>query len=398
MFTATSTYFFLLFILVWGYCGYLLVLLIFSALNPRNGKAPKETTGSPSIAVIIPCYNEEALVQKKVENLRALDYEAGKAEVYFVNGLSTDATGPRLRAFIEGTAGWHCIESGKAGKIHQLNHLLSTSRPSAEILVFTDMDAMLEPGALKGIAEEFASNERIAVVGANISPDTTMSIEESLWQDQNLFRIMESSVYTSSIVVAPCYAVKASFFDQFPEDCVADDIYVAFKANSEGMRTAYVESIKGTEVRCPTSTAEFFRHKFRKGNAYLIELFRFLYRLPHMPGWWKIIYLTKLLQFAVIPWLLPYFLLSTISFAMSGRGQLQIAGFGMGFLFLAFLITSAGVSRCRAAYARRGNMKKKRRDILVPFIVSNLIMIIVGLSFPFYKQSSIYAKIGKNAS
>lgn len=391
MFTTTSVYFFMLFIIIWSYCGYLILLFIFSTLNPAESKK-EHVADLPKIAMMVPCYNEEDYVRLKVDNLRELDYDRDKLEIYFIDGLSTDNTRKVITDLISDMPECHLIESEHKGKISQINYGLAKIGNDAEIIVSTDMDAILSNDVLIKFASEFNSDENIAVVGANISPQEAISVEKNYWQDHNLLRIIESNVYASSIVVAPCYAYKASLIDQFPRDCIADDIYVAFKANTEGYRTKYIESITGYEIRNPNTSSDFFKHKFRKGNAYLIELFRFFYRLPHMPGWWKVIYLTKLLQLAVIPWILPYFILSTISLALSGWGLFQIALFGFAFLSGSFLITSFMMERCRTEYLNITG-PKKRYDV-IPFIMSNLILIIVGLSYPFYRQTSSYQKIG----
>jgi cellulose synthase/poly-beta-1,6-N-acetylglucosamine synthase-like glycosyltransferase len=256
------------------------------------------------------------------------------------------------------------------------------------------MDAVLMPDVLNEFVNEFNSDKRVAVVGANISPKDCLPIEERYWYDHNLLRILESMVYTSTIVVAPCYAFKSSLIEKFPEDCVADDIYIAFKANTEGYLTKYVASVKGFEIRTPSTFQDLFRHKFRKGNAFLIEIFRFFYRLPNMSGWWKTIFLTKFLQLAVMPWVLPYFLVSSMSLSFSGWGLGQVVLFGFIFLGIFFVTTSILMDKGRTIYLNTNKANKRFGFILLPFIVSNLILILVGLSYPFYRQSSSYTKIG----
>jgi len=392
MFTTTSIYFLMLFIIIWSYCGYIILLVIFSTMNPDVKKEGHVSTELPKIAVIIPYYNEEEFAKQKVNNLKELDYDQDRLEICFINGFSTDNTRNELVNLVGNMPQWHLIESDKKGKINQINCGLSKIGEDVEIIVSTDMDAMLSPDVLLQFVSQFNSDDRIALVGANISPQTSIPMEEHFWQDQNILRIIESTVYTSSIVVAPCYAYRSFLIDRFPQDCIADDIYIAFKANTEGYFTKYVETITGTEIRSPNTSSDFFQHKFRKGNAYLIELFRFFYRLPHMSGWWKVIYLTKLLQLSVIPWVLPFFFLSTISLALSGWGLFQMAFFGIIFLFCSFLITSLIMQKERSKYFDTAKTKKR---MILPFIISNLILIVVGLSYPFYRQTSSYKKIGK---
>ena len=242
----------------------------------------------------------------------------------------------------------------------------------------------------------FQVNAKVGVVGANISPVSTIQMEDYFWRDQNIIRILESKVYTSSLVVAPCYAFRSSLLDQFPKDCVADDVYISFKANTENFFTKYITDAQGKEMRTPKNLGEFFVHKFRKGNAYLIELFRFFYLLPHMTGWWKTIYLTKFFQLAIMPWAIPFFLLSTISLTLSGWGLFQLSFFGLFALLLAFMATFLLLKRERKKYYTGG--ESLQLPNLNLFILSNIILIVVGLSYPFYKQNSSYNKIGSDNS
>ena len=391
MFTTISIYFLMLLLIFWSYCGYVILLFAFSVLGTKRKNDVAVCEELSKVAVIVPCYNEEAYVEQKIVNLKGLEYETEKLEVYFLDGKSTDNTCKEITRYISDMPNWHLIETGCRGKINQINNGLSKISNDVSIIVNTDMDAILSPDTLIKFIHEFNSDSRVAVVGAFIMPQGAIHIEENSWEDQNLFRLIESNVYTSSIVVAPCYSYRASFIERFPEDCIADDIYIAFKANTEGYLTKYIESAKGSEIRTPKTFQDFFKHKFRKGNAYLVELFRYFYRLPYMPGWWKMIFLTKLLQFAIIPWVLPYFILSTISLALSGWGLFQVALFGLIFLFISLVTTSFIMKKGRDRFL---NYRKSKRFFnLHYFAVANLILVLVGLSYPFYKQTSSYEKI-----
>ncbi len=392
MFIITSTYIFMLFLIFWSYCGYLILLFLFSTLNPKEDKEKLVVKKLSKLAILVPCYNEESYVRQKIDNLKKIVYEQDKIKIYFLNGTSTDNTSKEIASGITDMSNWNLIETNCKGKINQLNCGLSRINPDVDIIVVTDMDAMLMPDVFTKIANEFNSDEKVSVVGANISPQNCIPIEENYWRVQNYLRLLESAVYTSSIVVAPCYAFKTDVVKEFPEDCVADDVYVAFKGNTDGHITRYIETANGSEIRTPATFSDFFRHKYRKGNAYLRELLRFLYRLPQMEGWWKIMYLTKILQFIIVPWVLPYFLLSTISLALNGWGFFKMALFGFILLFISFLITSIMMSKVRSTYS--DDNKSPKRPSLKLFIISNLILVLVGLSYPFYKQTSNYRKIG----
>ena len=68
----------LLFLVIYVYCGYPLVLWIAGAIKKRPVRAAAIT---PSVSIIIPAYNEQACIGKKIENCLALDYPKQKLQI-----------------------------------------------------------------------------------------------------------------------------------------------------------------------------------------------------------------------------------------------------------------------------------------------------------------------------
>lgn len=391
MFTGLSCYLLMVGLIFWVYCGYIWLLFFFNVLAPPRCQRDAEPAVWPKIAVLVPCRNEALLAVAKVDNLLEMDYPRERLVVYFLDGASSDDTLAHLTAAVGQTPHWHVVATEVTGKINQLNVGLALLPDDVDIVVNTDADTVLAPDVLRRFAAAFAADPRVTVVGANISPNGALAIEHSYWENQNTVRILESAVHTSSIVVAPCYAFRAGLLDAFPRDCVADDIHVAFKANTQGGLTRYLCGAKGVETRTPETLEAFLCHKFRKGNAFLQELLRFVYMLPGMTPWWKVIYLTKLLQLAVVPWILPYFVLSSISFLLSGVGLMRVALFSWTVLFLCAVISSRAMTRFKKV--AQGESGKAHRGLLAPFVFANLVLVLVGLSYPFYRQNSNYSRL-----
>lgn len=389
MFTIISVYLLMVALIFWSYSGYILLLTLLWMLN-ASCRQPKPDVSGVKIALLIPCYNEEGMAERKVANCKALKYNDDDMIVCFIDGSSTDKTVEIIRRAIAEKPCWKCVESDKTGKINQLNVGLSMLPDDVDIVVCTDMDAILEDSSLQHIIKAFNDDPNLALAGANISPISCLPVEKNYWEGQNTLRILESTVCTSSIVIAPFYAFRKRLVKQFPKDCVADDIYIAFEANTRGYRTAYIADARGQELRAPDNIGDFFQHKFRKGNAFLRELYRFLYRMPEMKGWWLLIYLTKFLQLALTPWVLPYFALCTLSMLLSGGAQLHIACVCLLFLGVTFVMAS-----CTTNYFKKKNFNGEKQvgtGLLLPFVLSNLILILVGVTYPFYRQDSNYGR------
>ena len=374
------------FLIFWAYCGYLISIYLLSLFGKKNNKNQK-IISYPHITILIPCYNEENLIKEKVENIKQLDYPEQKMKAYFLDGDSDDSTYEKLKKETKNCEYISVLKTHCQGKINQINYILP--QVDTEIIVCTDMDALLEKNVLKEFIKTFQADDEVAVVGAKIIPENSSDLEAQYWESQNTLRLLESEVHSSSIVIAPCYAFKRSLLSSFPDDCIADDIYISFLANSQRHKVKYIANAVVHETRTPATLNQLITHKFRKGNAYQIELLRFVYTLPRMLPRWKLIFLTKFLQVIIMPWVLVFFALCSISLLLSGSMYLNVVGFNVILLFISLVITSFLMSRKRKKFSPG----KTKRSILSLFLVANFILLINGLTFPFYSQSSRYPKI-----
>ncbi len=386
MFTSVSIYYFMTFLIFYAYCGYLITLHMLSLFGKLNN-GYEEITTFPSLTILVPCYNEEALVKSKVENFEKVDYPKEKMKVVFLDGGSEDDTVKNLQRITSGHDYIHVVKTSERGKINQLNDYLP--QVDSDIVVCTDMDAILKEDVLKRIVYGFQQDPEVGVIGAQVIPKNCSKLETQYWDDQNVLRILESKVHSSSIVIAPCYAFRRNLLLFFPSDCIADDIYISFLANSRGYKVKYFQDAIVYETRTPTNLNELITHKFRKGNAYQVELLRYLYTLPNMLPRWKLIFLTKFLQIIIMPWILIFYALCSLSLSLSGIVYLKIVVVSVGILFFSLVITSLLMKQQR----RNISTIEGKKSILSLFLITNFILLINGLSFPFYKQSSKYPKV-----
>ncbi len=381
-------------VLAWTLFGYFL-LIWFMGLFSRQPQPELPTSQEPSdwprLSLVIPLFNERAEIEAKLENIRALNYPRERMEVVFVDGGSTDGTVEWLEeALVQGDN--HRVErSPHPGKINQLNHVLPDL--SGEIIVNTDADAALEPDALEWIVAEFGVSPDVWVVGAYCRPgDDAYRIDQYYWDAQNKARLVECRASTSSIVIAPCYAFRRELLDRFPEDVVADDIYIAFLANVHGKQSVYSRHACAVEQRNPRRLSEFLPHKYRKGNAFLRESLRFLYLLPEMNPLFKMMLLTRIAQQLVFPWALAWWLLLAGSLAtLYPDPRYDVVGIATAGLILLFILTSRAF---RSVELPEETPRKYSLFLIAKgWVLTTLILLATGLSYPFYRQSSSYTRL-----
>lgn len=390
MFIINLIYFFSFMLVWWTFCGYYFYLFILSRMTKKRHR-PEVIEIWPTITLLVPCYNEEEYIDEKVNNLFALEYPVDKLEIVFLDGLSTDSTVEKIKRLTTNTTNMKVYQTNCNGKISQLNAYLP--KVNSDIRVITDVDGMMEPHSLVEIVKDFQSDKDVGVVGAFVSPINTSKGDRRYWDTQNKGRLMESTVHSSSIVVGVCMAFTRGVIDCFPNDVLADDVFLSFEANIRGYKSLYSNHAITYEHRVPSSFWEMIQHKFNKSNAYLKELFRFLYKAQEMDYQWQVIYFTKILQMFILPWLFIFqFMLTCVLISLQDIELIVYAlVFGSTSLFITHFIMK------RISIPIEKPQSQGLFFTLGIFLITVFILLATGISFPFYNQLGKYQheKVGK---
>lgn len=122
----------------------------------------------PDTAVIVPAWNEAAVIGDTVDRLMDLDYPESALRVYVVDDASDDGTPEILQAKVLQYPGkvFHLRrENGGQGKAHTLNHGLEIvlSDVWADAVLIIDADVIFERNALRKMTRHLADPEIGAV-------------------------------------------------------------------------------------------------------------------------------------------------------------------------------------------------------------------------------------------
>lgn len=125
------------------------------------------TTATPSVTIIVPCYNAEATLERCIESLLA--QTCSDFELILVNDGSSDRTGKIIDNY--------AVQDSRISAIHKSNGGVSTARNAAldvargEYIVFADADDEIKPRWIDTFLS-IVGNKDIAVQGIDFVGDT----------------------------------------------------------------------------------------------------------------------------------------------------------------------------------------------------------------------------------
>ena len=168
------------------------VLVTLLSKPARAARARASRFATPSVAVIVPCWNEASTVAETCESLLALDYPKEKLEIVLVDDGSTDGTPEAMKLFARHSQ-VRIIHKENGGKHTALN--AGVAATSAELIGCLDADSFVEPDALREIIPCFDNPKVVAATAA-------MSIH----QPKTILQHMQNAEYSFGITLRHTFA------------------------------------------------------------------------------------------------------------------------------------------------------------------------------------------------
>jgi cellulose synthase/poly-beta-1,6-N-acetylglucosamine synthase-like glycosyltransferase len=241
----------------YAYAGFPLLLLVASAVRPRRVRREPVT---PSISLIIAAYNEEDCIAERLENALAADYPRDALEVIVASDGSSDGTERIVRGYRD--RGVRLLALPRRGKIAALDEAVRNARGA--VLVFSDANTVVEPGALRAIARNFADPSVGGVVAStgywmDGAGESSGRGEDLYWRYDTWLKHLESR--TGSVVSAHggLYAIRRSLYQAPVDGAVTDDFVISTAVIARGYRLVFEPDARAWELPVPTARREFSR-------------------------------------------------------------------------------------------------------------------------------------------
>jgi cellulose synthase/poly-beta-1,6-N-acetylglucosamine synthase-like glycosyltransferase len=242
-------------LIAYTHAGYPLALRALLALRRRPTLSPHEWEELPSVSLIVPAYDEEAVIAAKVANALALDYPRERLQLIVASDGSSDATAERARE-----AGADLVlELPAGGKIAALN--AGAEPASGELLAFSDANSAWAPDALLRLVEPFADPSVGYVCGeVRLTDSGGDNLEGAYWRYEMAVREMESALAGVTGGNGAIYAVRRDSYLPLAASG-SHDLSFPFELAKRGLRSLYVPWARAEEKMVPTLEGEFARKR-----------------------------------------------------------------------------------------------------------------------------------------
>jgi len=240
----------------------------------KRDSLDKDYSYQPLITIIVPAYNEEQVIKRRIENLLAQDYPEDKLEIIVVDSGSTDNTLEIARNFEKSNSNVMVLEEGeRKGKASAIN--LGKSHAKGKIILVTDANTVFDLNVLKEIAPHFVNPEIGAVGGRFVLSNVESKLVRAssfYWEIESLVRRGESALDSACLFHGEINVWRKDIIDA-DTGSLAEDLDMAIRIRRQGYKIIYEPDAIAYEAG-PTTTREQIVQKKRAAIGTLQGVFK----------------------------------------------------------------------------------------------------------------------------
>ena len=236
--------------LVWTHAAYPVAARVFARVRTR---AVRKNDGHlPTVSIVIAAYNEETVIERRLANLRELDYPADKLELVVTSDASTDRTDE-----LAAGAGARVVENPRGGKVAAQDN--AVRQTTGEIVAFSDANCTWDSDALRKLVANFADGDVAYVCGRlNLQDGDGRNKEGVYWRYELALRADESRIDSVTGGNGSIYAVRREDYIEV-DPRFGHDLSFPYLMVQRGKRAVYEAAANAYEKATPTNEDEYRR-------------------------------------------------------------------------------------------------------------------------------------------
>jgi len=191
-------------VLAWTHVGYPAAAAAAALVRARPVRKGGAT---PRVSVIVAAHDEEDVIERRLENLLAIDYPEDLVEVLVASDASTDRTDELVEEVAAREPRVRLVRAPRGGKVAAQN--LAVRQADGEVVAFSDANAVWAAPALRRLVRNFADPEVAYVCGQlRLEAADGTNREGVYWRYELLVREAESALGSVTGGNGSIYAVR----------------------------------------------------------------------------------------------------------------------------------------------------------------------------------------------
>jgi cellulose synthase/poly-beta-1,6-N-acetylglucosamine synthase-like glycosyltransferase len=223
----------------------------------------------PDVTIIIPAYNEAAIIARKIENLSAIDYPRDKLHVRLALDGCRDQTESLARAAALGEGSGLDLTivsyTRNIGKVAVLNDQIAAV--TSPVVALSDASAFFAPDAIKKAVAHF-TDAHVGVVFPTYRLLVSGSVGEQVYINYlTKVKALETRLDSAIGGHGALYLFRRALWQPLPADTINDDYILPLRIVAQGYRGIYDTGIVAVEMETTHAVQEFRRRmRLSAGN------------------------------------------------------------------------------------------------------------------------------------
>ena len=230
-------------IIFYSYIGYAFLIWFYTKLirnTPKNTQLDEHLEFEPPITLIVATYNEEDIIERKIENCFLLDYPADKLKIIFVADGSTDGTTAKIQKHptIE-----LLYKEERQGKVAAINRAMAVIK--TDYVIFCDANTFLNEKAIKEIVKHYKDEKIGAVAGEKKVVDSSEKMntagagEGLYWKYESLLKKIDSDFFTVVGAAGELFSIRTKLYEPVAVNILLDDFIISMNICKKGYKVVY---------------------------------------------------------------------------------------------------------------------------------------------------------------
>jgi cellulose synthase/poly-beta-1,6-N-acetylglucosamine synthase-like glycosyltransferase len=323
--------------IAWTHVGYPVAAGVLARVRARPVR--RDDDAEPSVTVIVAAYNEESVIERRLDNLLALDYPPEKLEIVVASDASSDRTNELVKAVAGREPRVRLLDCPRGGKVAAQNRAVRETQ--SDVVAFSDANAAWAPDALRRLVAALADPDVAYVCGQlQLEAADGSNREGAYWRYEMWLREQESRLGSITGGNGSIYALRRGDYVEV-DPRWGHDLSFPYRMVQHGRRAVYEPAAHAFEKPTPSNEAEYRRKVRMFEHCWEITLRgSMLRRLP--PGYLVEVVSHRLLRYS--SGVLHVLLLGS-SLLLVGAGFVYLIVLAVQLAFLAAALAGVSIAR-----------------------------------------------------